>query len=385
MENFGKKKSRRKIDDMSESSYKTCPMGNETSREIRQFENSPYFCSLHKNPVVVLTRLPECTVRSLQPPTPKQFDGEAGSPGSSDSDMLWSPADDCGDSDWSVSDDKQKPSKPKKRNTVQTPQPMKPSTPQSTSSDKSCLTEKGLIVISAAFANNSSETTTARPNLPEVEIKLDMPVLARRTTMMWQQGKIVDITEKEDGRLKYKVNFDKKGRSLVSGHHMASVDSPKLEQLYVGARVVVPSSDDNTCFIPGILVELPSRKNRLRFLVFLDDHTPLYVSLPTLHLVCRPLDDTLEDVPESPHKDFMQLYMKNWPYPHLTHYMVGQSIYVEVDGKQQKCEVQLVDCSLIQVVFPENQNKEWIYRGSLRLEHMIRFYKLREMEKKDTV
>lgn len=138
----------------------------------------------------------------------------------------------------------------------------------------------------------------------------------------------------EDGRVKYKVCFEEKGKSLVSGHHVALDNPPKLDELYVGARVVIQSSDDESSFQPGILAELPSRKNRLRFvskwtvvhdlfitaaqfccfdvcfhislgnksehftkmlivcilrfLIFLDDHSVLYVSLPSLHLVCRP-------------------------------------------------------------------------------------------------
>lgn len=141
----------------------------------------------------------------------------------------------------------------------------------------------------------------------------------------------------EDGRLKYKVCFEEKGKSLVSGHHIAFDNTPKLEQLYVGARVVVRCQDNKFRFRPGVLAELPSRKNRLRcvfewvfiptcmnhqklcllleeantsfyrkskcfgkgliwcktfsfsrFLVFMDDHTPIYVGLPLFHLVCRP-------------------------------------------------------------------------------------------------
>lgn len=69
----------------------------------------------------------------------------------------------------------------------------------------------------------------------------------------------------EDGRVKYKVNFEEKGRSLVSGHHIALDNPPKLDELYVGARVVIQSADDELSFLPGILAELPSRKNRLRF------------------------------------------------------------------------------------------------------------------------
>lgn len=69
----------------------------------------------------------------------------------------------------------------------------------------------------------------------------------------------------EDGRLKYKVSFEDKGKSLVSGHHIAFDHTPKLEQLYVGARVVIRCQDNKFRFFPGILAELPSRKNRLRW------------------------------------------------------------------------------------------------------------------------
>lgn len=50
--------------------------------------------------------------------------------------------------------------------------------------------------MSAAFASNSNETRKVRPDLPEVEIALDMVVLARRRVMRWQQGKIAEIINK---------------------------------------------------------------------------------------------------------------------------------------------------------------------------------------------
>lgn len=68
----------------------------------------------------------------------------------------------------------------------------------------------------------------------------------------------------EDGRLKYKVHFLEKGKSLVSGHHIAWDSMPKWEQLFVGARVVVKREADQTHFCPGVLAELPNRKNRMR-------------------------------------------------------------------------------------------------------------------------
>lgn len=82
---------------------------------------------------------------------------------------------------------------------------------------------------------------------------------------MMQTSSFIDmLVFAEDGRLKYKISFEEKGKSLVSGHHIAFAHPPKLEQLYVGARVVVRCQDNKFRFCPGILAELPSRKNRLR-------------------------------------------------------------------------------------------------------------------------
>lgn len=64
--------------------------------------------------------------------------------------------------------------------------------------------------------------------------------------------------------MKYKIHFEEKGKSLVSGHHIAFDGQPKLEHLVIGSRVVIKCPDKNPPFCPGILAELPSRKNRMR-------------------------------------------------------------------------------------------------------------------------
>ncbi|XP_032408273.1 histone-lysine N-methyltransferase SETDB1-B-like [Xiphophorus hellerii] len=345
--------------------------------------------NLQKKPVVVLTRLPEFTLNALQPPTPQQFDSEAESPDSSDSDMLWEPEDDSGDSDFGAK--KKSQHSHKMANDVNVPSPLVSSNNNSTSNSSVCnndinsgskdsnkAAEAAPIIVSAAFASNSNETRKERPDFPEMAIALDMVVLARRRVMRWQQGKIVEIINKDDGRVKYKVIFDEKGKSLVSGHHIAKKTNPKLDQLYVGARVLIQSPEDEQCFLSGLLAELPSRKNRLRFLVFLDDHTPVYVSLPSLYLICRQMADPLEDLIDGPHKCFMEQYLRSWPYPHLTHYKEGQTLKIELNGVHQKCQVESVDCSLMKVVFEENGETDWIHRGSLRLEHMSKFLELKQ-------
>lgn len=69
----------------------------------------------------------------------------------------------------------------------------------------------------------------------------------------------------EDGSVKYKVRFANKSRSLVSGRHMAFEWRPRLSQLRVGTRVVMERPDAAPRYSTGILAELPSWKNRMRF------------------------------------------------------------------------------------------------------------------------
>ncbi|XP_039976940.1 histone-lysine N-methyltransferase SETDB1-B-like isoform X2 [Xiphias gladius] len=385
-----------------------------------------------REPVVVLTRLPECKISALRPPTPPKHDSENESSSNSDSDKQWEPDDDSSDSDFSISGFKTGSKRRRKidqmfnvklakshatlqagtntytkSNAAKTPAPLAtaktgantnaaktpaPQADRNTNSKRNATktstppaNTKGVtpVCIVSALCQSSEEATKTLPSVPQGEVSVNMNVLARRRAMSWQRGKIKEILTKEDGRLKYKVIFEEKGKSLVSGHHIAFDCMPKVEQLFVGARVVVKCQADQPHFCPGVLAELPSRRNRMRFLVFIDDHTPVYVGLPFFRLVCRPLTDPLDDILDDTHKNFMKEYLMSWPYPPQTQYKVGQLINAEFNGVQQKCEVQVVDCSLIQVVFEKDQHKEWIYRGSIRLEHMINMREHLELKRED--
>lgn len=68
-----------------------------------------------------------------------------------------------------------------------------------------------------------------------------------------------------NGTFKYKVKFDK-GKSLLSGNHVAFDYNPTLESLYVGARVVAKYKDGNLVWLyAGIVAEMPNNKNRMRW------------------------------------------------------------------------------------------------------------------------
>ncbi|XP_059206710.1 histone-lysine N-methyltransferase SETDB1-A isoform X2 [Centropristis striata] len=241
----------------------------------------------------------------------------------------------------------------------------------------SALNNNGII---PKFICKLKHAKTPPPGPTEIIVKMN--VLAKRKPMSWQRGQVTEIITKEDGTLKYKILFEDKGKSLVRAHHIAYDYRPKLDQLSVGARVVVQPDPGKCTFCPGILGELPSRKNRMRFLVFMDDHTPVYVGLLLLNLVCKPLTDPLDDIPDGHHKTFLKKYLNAWPYPPQTQYRVGQSVNVEFNGVVQRCEVQIVDSSLIEVLSADEQ-KAWVYRGSTCLHHMSSMKELLEEKHKD--
>lgn len=60
----------------------------------------------------------------------------------------------------------------------------------------SAVSELAPIIVSSAFSYCSNETTKIRPNLPEEEVTVDMMVLAKKKTMRWQRGKILEIITK---------------------------------------------------------------------------------------------------------------------------------------------------------------------------------------------
>ncbi|KAJ0055070.1 hypothetical protein NL108_008998 [Boleophthalmus pectinirostris] len=217
-----------------------------------------------------------------------------------------------------------------------------------------------------------TETIKAANHLPTVleEVCVGMQVVARRKRMTWERGNVTDIVEKEDGTKKYKVIFEDKGKVLVSGHHIAYDAVPKLPHLSVGARVLSKCKSEHTFFSPGILAELPSRKNHMRFLIFFDDHRAIYVSLPVIRIIYKPLSTPLDDIRDEAHKNFMKEYLERMPFPPQTQFRIEQCIKVQCDGVMEPCTVLQIDSSLMEVVFTKDNHKEWIYRGSKRLEHM---------------
>lgn len=60
----------------------------------------------------------------------------------------------------------------------------------------SAASDPAPVIVSSAFSYCSNETTKIRPNLPEEEVNVDMIVLAKKGSMRWQRGKILEIVTK---------------------------------------------------------------------------------------------------------------------------------------------------------------------------------------------
>ncbi|XP_039877201.1 dual specificity protein kinase CLK2 isoform X6 [Simochromis diagramma] len=327
-----------------------------------------------KSPVVVLTRMTGSQMTSsLSPPSPQNHWSEDESLGTDGSDMQWEPSGDSSDTDFSISSTRSnKRKKMAKKNGKHT---KNDTTHQERRNSIRSGAKTSTLTTNAESSAKSSPVKTLTQQAGTVpDAKGKTAKSSQADTNTSAESKATKTSTKpasasEDGRVKYKVNFKEKGRSLVSGHHIAFEHMPKVNELLVGARVVVRSKDDQ--FVPGFMAEVPSRKNRMRFLIFTDDHTPVYASLRAMNMVCKPLENPLDDILDEKHKLFMQNYLKKWPYPPMTQYHVGQTVNVERNGFLQRCKVLEIDCSLMEVVFLDDDHKEWIYRGSSCLEQMI--------------
>uniref|UniRef100_K9IP00 Putative histone methyl transferase n=1 Tax=Desmodus rotundus TaxID=9430 RepID=K9IP00_DESRO len=171
---------------------------------------------------------------------------------------------------------------------------------------------------------------------------------------------------------KYKVKFDNKGKSLLSGNHIAYDYHPPADKLYVGSRVVAKYKDGNQVWLyAGIVAETPNVKNKLRFLIFFDDGYASYVTQSELYPICRPLKKTWEDIEDISCRDFIEEYITAYPNRPMVLLKSGQLIKTEWEGTWWKSRVEEVDGSLVRILFLDDKRCEWIYRGSTRLEPMF--------------
>uniref|UniRef100_A0A673LRR4 [histone H3]-lysine(4) N-trimethyltransferase n=1 Tax=Sinocyclocheilus rhinocerous TaxID=307959 RepID=A0A673LRR4_9TELE len=231
----------------------------------------------------------------------------------------------------------------------------------------------GALAVPAVFMSSGPRNapTQPNPNLKQDNIKINMTLLGKKRTKTWHRGTLVAIKQ-VGNNLKYKVKFENKGKSLLSGNHVAFDYHPTLERLFVGARVVARYKDGNQVWLyAGVVAEMPNSKNRMRFLIFFDDGYASYVGLPELYPICRSLKKTWDDIEDASCKDFIEEYITSYPNRPMVLLKPGQIIKTEWEGTWWKSRVEEVDGSLVKMLFLDDKRSEWIYRGSTRLEPMF--------------
>ncbi|RXN16920.1 histone-lysine N-methyltransferase SETDB1-B-like protein [Labeo rohita] len=231
----------------------------------------------------------------------------------------------------------------------------------------------GALAVPAVFMSSGPRNapTQPNPNLKQDNIKINMTLLGKKRTKTWHRGTLVAIKQ-VGNNFKYKVKFENKGKSLLSGNHVAFDYHPTLERLFVGARVVARYKDGNQVWLyAGVVAEMPNSKNRMRFLIFFDDGYASYVGLPELYPICRPLKKTWEDIEDASCRDFIEEYITSYPNRPMVLLKPGQIIKTEWEGTWWKSRVEEVDGSLVKMLFLDDKRSEWIYRGSTRLEPMF--------------
>ncbi|XP_059835956.1 histone-lysine N-methyltransferase SETDB1-B isoform X1 [Hypanus sabinus] len=198
-----------------------------------------------------------------------------------------------------------------------------------------------------------------------------MRILGKKRTKTWHKGALIAIVATGSNN-KYKVKFDNKGKSLLSGNHIAYDYHPQGDRLMVGSRVVAKYKDGNSVWLyAGIVAETPNIKNKSRFLIFFDDGYASYVALSELYPICRPLAKTWEDIEDVSCRDFIEEYITAYPNRPMVLLKNGQQIKTEWEGTWWKSRVEEVDGSLVKILFLDDKRCEWIYRGSTRLEPMF--------------
>ncbi|XP_067425735.1 histone-lysine N-methyltransferase SETDB1 isoform X2 [Emydura macquarii macquarii] len=203
------------------------------------------------------------------------------------------------------------------------------------------------------------------------DLVVGMRILGKKRTKTWHKGILIAIQTVGAGK-KFKVKFDNKGKSLLSGNHIAYDYHPSAEKLSVGSRVVAKYKDGNQVWLyAGIVAETPNVKNKLRFLIFFDDGYASYVTQSELYPICRPLKKTWEDIEDVSCRDFIEEYISAYPNRPMVLLKSGQLIKTEWEGTWWKSRVEEVDGSLVKILFLDDKRCEWIYRGSTRLEPMF--------------
>ena len=254
-------------------------------------------------------------------------------------------------------------------------------------------------------ATASAHTNYVNPNLPVLppngllkrpDLKVGDKVLAMKgkdILSVWDEATMAEIESADNNPLPFKVRFD----TYVNGQRKSAFykklnmrhiayNVAATVKLQVGTRIIAVYIDPDAPpgakkdFYAGIIAEPPKNMNKNRYLVFFDDGYASYVHHKDIRVVSAQTESAVwEDIhPNS--RVFVKQYLQQYPERPMVKLNVGQHVSVEWEGTWwHGVKVEIVDASLVHVVFNVNQRREAIYRGSTRL---LPLHKQMQLQKK---
>ena len=248
----------------------------------------------------------------------------------------------------------------------------------------------------ARFPNPNLPVLPPNGVLQRPSLKVGDKVLAMKgkdILSVWDEAIVAEVESAESSPLPFKVRFDtyvngvRKSSFLkkLSSRHIA-YNVAATVKLQVGTRIIAVYIDPDAPldakkdFYAGIIAEPPKNMNKNRYLVFFDDGYASYVHHEDIRVVSTQMESAVwEDIhPNS--RMFVKQYLQQYPERPMVKLNVGQHVSVEWEGTWwHGVKVEIVDASLVHVVFNVNQRREAIYRGSTRL---LPLHKQMQLQKK---
>uniref|UniRef100_A0A8B9HWC4 [histone H3]-lysine(4) N-trimethyltransferase n=1 Tax=Astyanax mexicanus TaxID=7994 RepID=A0A8B9HWC4_ASTMX len=170
-----------------------------------------------------------------------------------------------------------------------------------------------------------------------------------------------------DSGHRYKVKFEgDKGKSMLSGHHLACVNPPLLKDLFVGSRVVATYKEkDQSWMHAAVITEMPDRKNRMSHTFFTCG--ALKMSRVQVYFLCIAI-----------------LAAENTGAAVTDLNLVSSQMFIAILAMQALRQLSYLSENVnlsVSVTFQNDKKKEWLYKGSNRLDHIQRI-KTRMAEQK---
>jgi len=136
------------------------------------------------------------------------------------------------------------------------------------------------------------------------------------------------------------------------------------------------SSDKGEEFFPAVVGEMAKLSNGHRYLVFYDDGYAIYLEHTDLRRVVKASSDVWLDVDKG-NRQFVKDYIQEFPTRRMLRLKVGDTLRVEQGGRLVEARITTVDEAMAGVTFAEEEEEEWVYRGSVRFEPLAKSMNLK--------